>query len=70
MIKPTLREPDGRRILPAFASDGCFSLLPGETRRLSIETRTALASMQVTFEGWNTAPLTLSVTGATREPAR
>ncbi len=61
MVKATLRDAAGSRLLPAFASDGYFSMLPGELRRLSIETPAPVASMQVTLEGWNTAPVSLPV---------
>jgi hypothetical protein len=61
MVRPTLRDAEGTRVLPAFASDGYFSLLPGETRRLNIETPVPAASMQVTLEGWNTARVSLPV---------
>ena len=61
MVKPTLRDAEGRRVLPAFASDGYFSLLPGETRRLSIECPLPVASMRVSLDGWNTAPVALPV---------
>ena len=61
MIKPTLRSADGQRVLPAFASDGYVSLLPGETRRLHIEAPTAAGPLQVSLEGWNNQPLTLPV---------
>jgi len=57
MIKPTLRDNAGRRILPAFASDGYFSLLPGEERSVRFEPPAGAAGqlLQVTLDGWNTA---------------
>jgi hypothetical protein len=61
MVKATLRDAAGARILPAFASDGYFSMLPGELRWLSIETPQPVASMRVTLEGWNAAPVSLPV---------
>jgi hypothetical protein len=56
MIKPTLRDGEGCRILPAFASDGYFSLLPGEERSMQFEPPAAAVNhaMQVTLDGWNT----------------
>jgi hypothetical protein len=56
MIKPTLRDNAGHRILPAFASDGYFSLLPGEARSVRFEPPAAAAGqlMHVTLDGWNT----------------
>jgi len=61
MVKATLRDAAGARILPAFASDGYFSMLPGELRRLSIETPVAVPSMQATLEGWNATRVSLPV---------
>ena len=61
LLKPTLRDGAGERILPAYVSDGGFSLLPGERRRFTIECPSPKAAMQVTFEGWNSAPLALPV---------
>lgn len=63
MVKPTLRTADGQRVLPAFASDGYFSLLPGETRRLEIESPNATGSLQVSLSGWNTTPVVIPVLG-------
>ena len=55
MVRPTLRDASGRPVLPAYASDGYFSMMPGETRRLTIETPAKTDAMSVTFDGWNTA---------------
>ena len=70
MIKPTLRDSTGARILPAYASDGYFSLFPGETRTLTIETPGAPdpEKLRVTLEGWNTSG-TLTVARATKVAA-
>ena len=60
LIKPTLRDAAGQRVLPAYVSDGGFSLLPGETRHFTIEVPTKPAGdLQITAEGWNLAPLTV-----------
>ncbi len=62
LIKPTLRTGDGQRVLPAYASDGCFSLLPGEKRRLTLDAPALPAgALQVTAEGWNLAPISVAV---------
>jgi hypothetical protein len=55
MAHAVLRAPDGRRLLPAYASDNYISLLPGETRTITIECRPrdAVADMQITLDGWN-----------------
>jgi len=61
LLRPTLRNGDGGRVLPAYLSDGYFSLLPGESRRFSIEVPRPAEAMQITFEGWNNVPLSLPV---------
>jgi hypothetical protein len=61
MVRPTLRDGQGRPVLPVFASDGYFSLLPGEARRLTIEAPRASDATQVTLDGWNTAGAALPV---------
>lgn len=45
----------GEAILPAYASDGYFNLLPGEKKRISLEVPKAVAeeNMTVTFTGLN-----------------
>ncbi|HWW76506.1 MAG TPA: glycoside hydrolase family 2 TIM barrel-domain containing protein, partial [Pyrinomonadaceae bacterium] len=43
----------GARLLPAYASDNYVSLLPGETRRISIETPAAGRDLRVELKGWN-----------------
>jgi len=63
LLKPTLRNAKGERVLPVFPSDGCFSLLPGESRSFTFGVPKAQADMKVTFEGWNNAPVALVVTG-------
>jgi hypothetical protein len=57
MVNDELREaePAGRRVLPAFASDDYFSLLPGEERSVTIKTPVAAGPLQVTLAGWNAA---------------
>jgi hypothetical protein len=62
LIKPTLRDSTGARILPAYVSDGDFSLVPGEKRSLTIDVPTAPAGpLQLTAEGWNLAPVSIPV---------
>jgi hypothetical protein len=62
LIKPTLRNAEGSRILPAYVSDGDFSLLPGEKRRFTIEAPSVPARpFQLTAEGWNLAPVSIPV---------
>ena len=58
--KLTLRDSKtGRRILPAYYSDNYFSLLPGQSRDLRIESTAAGQEPQVDLDGWNITPSTL-----------
>jgi hypothetical protein len=55
-IKLNLRESEtGKRVLPAYISDGYFTLLPGETRKIQAEfKRDGIAtSLKITAEGLN-----------------
>ena len=61
MVKPTLRTADGQRVLPAFATDGYFSLVPGESRTVEIEAPNATGPLQVSLEGWNAERVVLPV---------
>jgi hypothetical protein len=73
----------GEAILPAFISDGDFSLVPGETRHLTLQFAHADAGMgtpRLTVDCWNNAPksypildksnlaLERSVTASSTEP--
>jgi beta-galactosidase/beta-glucuronidase len=52
--KLTLVDAKGERILPAFYSDNYASLMPGETREITIRYPATRAGMpQVTLRGWN-----------------
>ena len=55
------RDAAGQRVLPTDASENYVSLLPGETRTLTIETPGLPAGAQFTAEGWNSAPLKIAV---------
>jgi hypothetical protein len=56
-VRLTLRDAkSGERILPAYYNDNFFSLLPGETRTVHIETRSDVRSLRVTADGWNIEP--------------
>ena len=61
MVKPTLRTANGQRVLPAFATDGYFSLVPGESRTVQIEAPNATGPLQVSLEGWNAERVVLPV---------
>ncbi len=61
--KLTLFSADGSRILPAYFSDNYVSLLPGESRTISIEypASAARGSAQIDLRGWNSVPQTVAV---------
>jgi beta-galactosidase/beta-glucuronidase len=61
LVKTTLRTATGERVLPVYASDGYFSLLPGESRRVILETPVTATPLQVAVDGWNAAPTALPV---------
>lgn len=49
----------GQQILPAFMNDGYFSLMPGETKRLTIQfahTDASAGTPRLAVECWNNAP--------------
>jgi hypothetical protein len=60
-VRMVLRDADtGERVLPAYYSDNYFSLLPGKSRELRIESRAGgPEKLQVTLDGWNVAALGL-----------
>ncbi|HUZ03989.1 MAG TPA: glycoside hydrolase family 2 TIM barrel-domain containing protein, partial [Acidobacteriaceae bacterium] len=55
---------DGSRILPAYYSDNYVSLLPGETRTITIEypEKAAASAPKLALRGWNLAPTTVGIT--------
>jgi hypothetical protein len=63
MTKLTLiRAADGARILPAYYSDNYVSLLPGESRDISIEYPASEKQQpQITIRGWNVISATIPV---------
>ena len=61
MTKLTLEHEDGSRVLPAYASGNYISLLPGQTRLVTIES-TAEGPLKLALRGWNVQPITVSVT--------
>ncbi len=56
-----LNSATGERILPAYYSDNYVSLLPGETREISIEYPAAAENPEVGLRGWNLAQTKISV---------
>jgi hypothetical protein len=54
-LKANVRDTNGKAILPAYASDGYFHLLPGQKRRLTIEipAKYVVEDMKVDFSGLN-----------------
>ena len=61
--KLTLLNPDGTRILPALYADNYVSLLPGETRSVSIRFPASAShgQPQLALRGWNVTPITVTL---------
>jgi len=60
--KLTVMNADGSQVLPAYFSDNYVSLLPGESRTVTISWPRAKASKpSVTLRGWNVVPATAPV---------
>jgi hypothetical protein len=60
--KLTLVNASGARILPAFYSDNYVSLLPGESREITIRFPVSSgADATVRLRGWNTSEISLAV---------
>jgi hypothetical protein len=56
-VRLTLRDAKtGERILPVYYDDNYFSLLPGESRTVQIESRNDAKAVRVTVDGWNIEP--------------
>lgn len=57
LVKLTLRDAAGDRVLPAYWSENYVSLLPGETRAVTIRAPlSAPAPDSLALRGWNVAP--------------
>jgi exo-1,4-beta-D-glucosaminidase len=52
---------DGREALPALWSDNYFSLLPGESKALTVEFPPAEGACSVALDGWNIVPVSVEV---------
>jgi hypothetical protein len=61
MIKLTLLDDRGRRVLPAYYGDNYVSLLPGERRTIEIEHDAPIQSATIALRGWNVVPATAPV---------
>ena len=63
MDKLTLLNLDGSRILPAYYSDNYVSLLPGESREITVEypTKPAKGPAQLAIRGWNLPAQSIAV---------
>ena len=53
--KLTLFDAKGEQILPAYFSDNYLSLLPGETRRVTVRYPQQRGTATVRLRGWNIA---------------
>jgi len=58
MIKLTLFDAQGRRVLPAYYSDNYLSLLPGESRTIEIQHDAPVQGAVVALRGWNVVAAT------------
>jgi hypothetical protein len=58
--KLTLFDGKGEQILPAYFSDNYVSLLPGETRQVSVRYPAARGPATVRIRGWNVAAATIA----------
>ena len=56
--------PRGARVLPADATDNFVSLLPGETRRVTVEVPAPAGRLLVELKGWNVRGVTFPVAAA------
>ncbi|WP_176441575.1 glycoside hydrolase family 2 protein [Granulicella rosea] len=64
-IKATLERGDGSRVLPAYYSDNYVSLLPGESRTVSIHFSNVppdSTGLKIGVRGWNVRESTVAVT--------
>jgi hypothetical protein len=52
-IRLNMTDADGNILLPAFFSDGYFTLMPGEHRDIDAGQRAMTASLRVRTEGYN-----------------
>jgi hypothetical protein len=59
-VKVTEEDPD-LRVLPVFYSDNYISLLPGETRDITIDGIEGKEGLRLFIDGWNVLPTEISV---------
>lgn len=59
--KLTLIDAKGQRLLPAYYADNYVSLLPGETRTVTVRYPTKVAGARVALRGWNVVPAVAAV---------
>jgi hypothetical protein len=66
-----LRRKSGERVLPVFYSDNYISLVPNETRTITIEAAVSDfkgEAAQIVFDGWNVSVQPASFAGASVAP--
>lgn len=62
LAKLTLKDTrTGERILPAYFSENYFSLLPGESRTITIDTLVVRGDLAIGIRGWNEENQTINV---------
>jgi hypothetical protein len=59
MVKLTLKDATGARILPAYYSENYVSLLPGEQRTITVSFPSGQAKAAIGLRGWNLATETI-----------
>jgi exo-1,4-beta-D-glucosaminidase len=63
-----VRTGSGEEIAPVFWSDNFISLLPGETRELTVNIPSKDKSLQMKVDGWNIQPLTVTTAPVQKNP--
>jgi hypothetical protein len=62
LVKLTLKDPaTNDRILPAYYSENYVSLLPGDTRTITIAFPAGESKPEITLRGWNLEKETIAV---------
>lgn len=56
LVKVSVRDTVGRRMLPVYLSDNYVSLMPGERRNLSVSCSTVCPALKLGLRGWNVPP--------------
>lgn len=60
-IKLTVLDKTGARVLPAYFEDNYVSLMPGETRTLTVRVPASAKPASIAIRGWNTPESTMKI---------